>query len=91
MRTLFVFNHPAPYKVSIFNELAKLTNIQVVFERTSAKDRPSSFYEKNEYNFPVLFFKKGYFGNENTSSKELKKYIKRHHQDFDAIIMNGYS
>ena len=90
MKTLFVFNHPAPYKVSVFNELAKLTKIQVVFERESAKDRPNSFYEKNEYNFPVLFFEKGYFGNENTSSSELKKYIKRHHQDFDAIVMNGY-
>ena len=91
MRTLFVFNHPAPYKVSVFNELAKLTKIQVVFERTSAKDRPESFYANNEYNFPVLFLQKGYFGRENTHSNELKKYIKRHHQDFDAIVMNGYS
>ena len=91
MRTLFVFNHPAPYKVSVFNELAKLTKIRVIFERIKAKDRPDSFYANNEYNFPHIFFKKGYFGRENTFSGELKKYIKKHHQDYDAIVMNGYS
>ena len=91
MRTLFVFNHPAPYKVSVFNELAKLTKIQVVFERTSAKDRPASFYSNNEYKFHVLFFKKGYIGRENTFSSELNNYIKKHHNSFDEIVMNGYS
>lgn len=91
MKTLFVFNHPAPYKVKVFNELKKLTDIQVVFERTSAKDRPDSFYKDNKYNFPVLFLKKGYYGKEMTYSKELKTYIKKHHQQFDAIVMNGYS
>ncbi len=91
MKTLFVFNHPAPYKVKVYNELAKLKDIQVIFERESAKDRPSSFYEDNEYNFPVIFFKKGYFSNENTCSSELRKYIKKHHQEYDIIVMNGYS
>lgn len=91
MKTLFVFNHPAPYKVKVFNELNKLTKIQVVFERTTAKDRPESFYASNVYKFPVLFHKKGYCGKEQTFSGELKDYIKKHHQDFDAIVMNGYS
>ena len=57
MKTLFVFNHPAPYKVHVFNELAKLTDIRVIFERKKAKDRPDSFYADNEYNFPVIFLK----------------------------------
>lgn len=91
MRTLFVFNHPAPYKVAVFNELTKLTSIRVLFERTSAKDRPESFYANNEYDFPVIFFKKGYFGRENSRSNELKKYIKKHYQKYDTIVMNGYS
>ena len=91
MKTLFVFNHPAPYKVRVFNKLAKLIDIRVIFERTSAKDRPASFYDKNEYNFPVIFLKKGYFSNENTFSGALKKYIKKHHHLYDEIVMNGYS
>ena len=91
MRTLFVFNHPAPYKVHVFNELAKLTNIRVIFERRKAKDRPDSFYADNDYDFPVIFLKNKGFGNENTATGELRKYIKKHHTMYDLIVMNGYS
>ena len=91
MKTLFIFNHPAPYKVHVFNELAKLTDIRVIFERKSAKDRPDSFYADNEYNFPVIFLKNKGFSNENTFTSELRTYIKKHHQKYDLIVMNGYS
>ena len=91
MKTLFVFNHPAPYKVHVFNILSELTDIQVIFERHSAKDRPDSFYANNNYNFPLIFLKHGAFSNENTMTGELKAYIKKHHQEYDQIIMNGYS
>lgn len=91
MKVFFAFNHPAPYKVRTFNEISKQLDIFVIFERTKAKDRPDAFYNCNEYNFPRLFLKHGYFGNENTRSNELKKYLKRHHQEYDLIVMNGYS
>ena len=91
MKTLFVFNHPAPYKVHVYNELASITDIQVIFERTRAKDRPDSFYSANEYHFPVIFLKHGAFSNENTLTSELKRYIQNHHQEYDVIVMNGYS
>ena len=91
MKTLFVFNHPAPYKVHVFNELAKLTDIRVIFERKKAKDRPDSFYADNEYNFPVIFLKSKGFGKENTATSELKNYIKKHRHLYDVIVMNGYS
>ena len=35
--------------------------------------------------------KHGYIGEENSNTGELKKIIKERHQEFDAIIMNGYS
>ena len=91
MKTLFVFNHPAPYKVHVYNELAKLTDIRVIFERVKAKDRPDTFYADNEYNFPVIFLKNKGFGNENTATGELVKYIKKHRNLYDVIVMNGYS
>ncbi len=91
MKTLFVFNHPAPDKVHVFNELAKLTDIRVIFERKKAKDRPDSFYADNEYNFPVIFLKSKGFGKENTATSELKNYIKKHRHLYDVIVMNGYS
>lgn len=91
MRVLIIFNHPAPYKVNAFNELAKYVDLTVLFERTKAKDRPDSFYSKNEYHFNHFFLKDGYIGKEGTISSNVRKYIKAHHQEYDVIIMNGYS
>ena len=91
MRVLIIFNHPAPYKVNAFNELAKLVDLTVIFERTKAKDRPDSFYENNVYNFEHIFLKDGYIGREGTISSNVKKYIKTLYHEYDLIIMNGYS
>ena len=92
MRALFVFNHPAPYKVRTFNELAKKMDIFVIFERHKAKDRPDAFYNINQYNFPHMFLKKGELniGFEQSNTNELKNYIRDHYQEFDIIVMNGY-
>ena len=91
MRVLIIFNHPAPYKVNAFNELAKLVDLTVLFERTKAKDRPDSFYSQNEYHFNHMFLKDGYIGREGTYSRNVKKYIKTQYHEYDLIIMNGYS
>ena len=91
MRVLIIFNHPAPYKVNAFNELAKYVDLTVLFERTKAKDRPDSFYAANKYQFKHEFLKDRYIGREGSLSNNVKKYIKNHHQEFDVILMNGYS
>ena len=91
MRVLIIFNHPAPYKVNAFNELAKYVDLTVLFERTKAKDRPDSFYSSNEYQFKHLFLKDGYVGKEGTISNNVRKYIKNNKNNFDIILMNGYS
>lgn len=91
MKVFFAFNHPAPYKVRTFNELNKYFDIFVIFERTKAKNRPLSFYNCNQYDFPHMFLKRGSFGDEQSNTGELKKYLKHHHQEYDLIVMNGYS
>lgn len=93
MKILFVFNHPAPYKVALFNELAKHDDIDltVFFERMKNSDRKNAFYNEKTFQFKTIFLKKGYVGKENSFSFKLKKYIKKHHKEFDLIIMNGYS
>ncbi len=91
MKILIVFNHPAPYKVRGFNELAKYVDLDVIFERKSAKDRSKDFYNYLDFKFNAIFLKRGAFGNENSNTNELKKYLKKHHQKYDLIIMNGYS
>ena len=91
MKVLIVFNHPAPYKVHIFNEIAKYVDLTVIFERTKASDRPDEFYSANRYNFECIFLTDHYIGNEGTTSNKVKDYIKKYHKSFDEIIMNGYS
>lgn len=91
MKVLFVFNHKAPYKISLFNGLAKEIDLTVIFERDKAKDRKKEFYNENKYNFKSITFNNGYIGRENSFTFKLKKYLKEHHKEFDLIIMNGYS
>ena len=91
MRVLIIFNHPAPYKVNSFNELAKYVDLTVLFERNKVGGRPDSFYANNQYNFKHIILTKGYVGDEGSTSSEVKKYLKEHHQEFDVILMHGYS
>lgn len=91
MKVLIVFNHPAPYKVNLFNGLARHFDLEVIFERSKASDRPDAFYAGNRFEFKHSFIDKCNFGAENSFSSKLKKIIKKRHQEFDLIIMNGYS
>lgn len=91
MRVLIIFNHPAPYKVHVFNELAKYIDLTVLFERDKESNRPDDFYTANEYKFNHIILKDGYLGTENTYSSKVKRYIKKHHQEYDLILLNGYS
>lgn len=91
MKALIVFNHPAPYKVKLFNKLAEKIDLFVIFERKYANDRPKEFYTETEYSFKNMVLTKGYFSRENSFSFEVKKYIKKHYKEYDLIIMNGYS
>jgi hypothetical protein len=40
MKVLWLFNHPAPYKIDFFNELGKNVELTAIFERTAEGDRP---------------------------------------------------
>ena len=91
MKILIVFNHPAPYKIRLFNELAKYFDLEVIFERENAVNRPESFYNVKYFNFKYSILKRGSFSDENSNTDELRKIIKERHNEFDFIIMNGYA
>lgn len=88
-RILFVFNHPAPYKVRFLNELSNYCELHVIFERDKNTDRDSKFYFEKEYKFAQHFIKGKKLGRENFISNGIIKHIKENKYDF--IIMNGYS
>ena len=88
-KVLIVFNHPAPYKVKLFNELAKHIDLTVIFERDKNKDRNKDFYEETNYNFKTVKIQGLKLGRENMVSSGIVKHLKHNH--YDLIIMNGYS
>lgn len=89
MKILFVFNHPAPYKVALLNGLSAHHDLHVIFERGKAKDRQKEFYNEQKYQFTLHKIKGLSLGNENHLSFGVKKHIK--HNKYDLIIINGYS
>ena len=88
-KVLIVFNHPAPYKVKLFNELAKYVDLTVIFERDKASDRNQAFYEEKLYKFKTVKIKGIKLGRENIISKGIIKHLKAN--QYDLVIMNGYS
>lgn len=89
MKILIIFNHPAPYKVALFNGLSKSHDVHVIFERSKEKDRHADFYNEKKYNFKVHYIKGINVGIFNHFSFGVKRHLKKHH--YDLIIMNGYS
>lgn len=88
-KILIIFNHPAPYKVRLFNELSKFFDLHVIFERNSASDRNKLFYSEKNYNFTLHKIKGIPVGKENFISRGIIKHLKEN--KYDLIIMNGYS
>ena len=91
MKILFIFNHAAPYKVKLLNELSSHHQFDVIFERIHNSDRPKEFYSDDKFNFNLIKINGVSLGNENFVSNGIKSYIKKHHKEYDLIIFNGYS
>lgn len=89
MKVLWVFNHPAPYKVDFFNELGKKCDLTVFFERSNESDRNPQFYYEKAKNFSCHVLKSLKLGAANNYTGVAKKEIKEH--SYDVIVMNGYS
>ena len=88
-KVLIVFNHPAPYKVRLFNELSKYFDLHVIFERLSASDRNKGFYFEEKYNFTTHKIHGIKVGHEGFISKGVRKHLE--YNEYDLVIMNGYS
>lgn len=89
MKIFILFNHPAPYKIKLFNGISKKHELHVIFERLKNKDRNALFYSESKTNFTVHPIKGIKLGNENHLSFGALRHLKKH--SYDLIIMNGYS
>jgi glycosyltransferase involved in cell wall biosynthesis len=89
MKVLWLFNHPAPYKIDFFNELGKNVDLTVIFERTAEGDRPKAFYYEKATSFKEIILSSLKLGDYNNACPCIIKEIKKH--PFDIIVVNGWS
>lgn len=79
IRVLFTSKEPSPYRVDFFNELGKLCDLTVVFERKVSIERDESWYK-----YKFKYFKEVFL-----SGIKINKYLKK--ELFDIFIVGGYS
>lgn len=89
MKVLFTTNIPSPYRVEFFNELGKLCDLTVLFEREKAKDREATWLDNSITHFNAIFMKGIKFQNDSSLSLEVIKYLKN--DIFDIIVIGGYA
>jgi glycosyltransferase involved in cell wall biosynthesis len=85
----FLFSHPAPYKVNLFNGLAQHVDLTVFFERKLGRYQRLQYVDQDHYQFQYRFLKGLNIGKENHLSFEVIDHLKTHAYDF--IVINGYS
>jgi Glycosyltransferase len=89
MKVLWVFNHPAPYKIDFFNLLGQKCDLTVLFERQNESDRNAEFYYAKATNFTCRVLKGIILGTYNNFTNEVVSEIATN--KYDLIVMNGYS
>lgn len=92
MKVLYVFNHPAPYRMNFFNELGKSLDLHVIIERHGEANRGRNFYffDSQDTHFTFEYLKHPLtFGKMNSLSWQVIKHLKKNH--YDIVVMEGYA
>lgn len=89
MKVLFLTNGPAPYRVDFFNEIGKLCDLTVIFERQEASNREWIFNINQVNKFKAVFLKGFKTSADTAFCISVKQYLKKN--VYDAIIVGGYS
>ncbi|MEJ9228284.1 glycosyltransferase family 4 protein [Peribacillus butanolivorans] len=89
MKVLFLVNIPSPYRVDFFNELGKLCDLTVLYERKSAADRNENWLSSKSKSFKEVFLKGKHIRKDTAFNPEITKYLRK--GLFDLFIIGGYS
>lgn len=88
-KILFLTNVPSPYRVDFFNELGKLIDLHVIYERKKPSDRDKSWCAKKAINFKETYLNGINVGNDSAFSFSILKYLRD--KSYDIILVGGYS
>lgn len=89
MKVLFLTNLPAPYRVKFFEELGKLCDLTVIYERKSASDRDTKWISDHEATYHEIFLGGKEIGTDNSFSFNVIRYVKD--RSYNKIIIGMYS
>ena len=84
LNVIYITNIPSPYRVDFFNELGKLCNLTVLFERKEAKGRDKTWGQYTEE-----FFETVELSSDSAFSIQVVKYLDK--TKYDVIVVGGYS
>ena len=89
MRLAYVTNLPAPYRVSFLNELGRLCDLTVFYERHSASDRDSSWRAEKARSYREVYCDDRPFGADKSFGLDLTKRVRA--AEYDRLLLSGYS
>ena len=91
MKVLILWRGPSPYRVDFFNELGKLCDLTVLFERTPKQipDKEKSWFHENFDYFKAVYLKSWNIGKDVISFQQFK-YL-WNSPKYDYIIIGMYS
>lgn len=87
MKVLFTVNIPSPYRVDFFNELGKLCDLTVLYERRKASDR--EWTEKKAVSFREVCLKGINIRSDSALSAQIIGFLDKN--KYDIIVIGGYS
>lgn len=88
MNVLFATNLPSPYRVSFFNELSKMCNLTVLYERKAASDRNKSWKGEKERTYREIYLSGLKIGAESAFCPSIKKFLRNN--EYDLVVLSGY-
>lgn len=88
MKVLFSTNLPSPYRVDFFNQLGKMCELTVCYERHGASDRDSKWKGDCANNFNEVYLPLKPIGADLSQGNALVDFIKKN--DFDILILTNY-
>ncbi len=88
MKVLFLTNVPAPYRVDFFNELGKLCDLTVIFEKKTSTERDDSWSNYKFNTFKGIFLKGISLDTDSAFCPQIIKYVKK--ETYDYIIVSNF-
>lgn len=88
MKVVFATNIPSPYRVDFFNELGKMCDLTVLFERKLSSERDEKWKGEAAKNYREVYLDLVPVGVDRSKGAALRKYIMSH--KYDVLILSNY-